>query len=185
MFACTFGAVQAQKVETSAYPSKKSWLITNKPQSFLFGFNVGAEYVISKKLSWHTEVINQLYLVRSKSTALSTSLKWHFSGKFGKSTYLQPKLIAGFFYNETPLDDKPYYAGFGLGFGGMHSISKNKRWFISYEIGVKACDAFGYRPNSSLVSREEGGCITTGVVEYLAISPASFFDLSIGISYRL
>ncbi len=184
MLSCVFGAVQAQKTQSFAYPSEKAWLITNKPQTFLLGFNVGAEYVISKKLSWHSEVTNHLYTSRFASSAVSTSLKWHFLGKFGKSIYLQPKLVAGFFYDETPMEDKPYYAGFGIGLGGMHTISKNKRWFLFYEAGIKACNAFGNRPNSTPINPENEVNKTVGAMEYFFISPASIFDLSIGISYR-
>ncbi len=182
MLCSIFGLTQAQKSKPIAYPSEKAWLLTNKPQTFLLGFNIGAEYVISKKLSWHTEATNHLHIITSKSTALSTSLKWHFLGNFGKSLYFQPKLFSGFFYDKTLIHDKPYFAGLGLSLGGMHPISKNKRWFLFYEVGFKAPVFFGNRPNSSspyfFIKVFEA-------IEFLYFSSASPLDCSIGISFCL
>ncbi len=169
---------KAQEHKASAYPTEKTWLITTKPQTLFLGFNLGAEYVISPKLSWHSELTSHLHTFDYRSTALKTSLKWHFLGHFGKSLYLEPKLVAGFFHDYTPIDDKPYYAGIGLGLGAMHSISKNKRWFLFYEAGVKTCEPFGYRKDSSPDN-------DLGIIDYLFISPSSLYDLAIGISYRL
>ncbi len=183
MLACTFGIVKAQNSKDFAYPNKKAWLISTKPQTLLFGFNLGIERVFSPKFSWYTETTSHFHSAFQKilvyqSTALSTSLRWHCVGRFGKSFYVEPKLVAGLFYNETLVENKPYYAGGGLSVGLMYPLfKKNKHWYYFYDAGVKFCIPFGYRANS-LIGDPNSGAI------YAFLSPASLIDFSVGISYR-
>ena len=112
-----------------------------------------------------------------RSIALGPVLKYYLKGQAGDGFYLRGKLVAGYYFNDTPFDDHPFYAGGGVGAGIIASLFSNKRIFIFADLGLKFAQPFGNRQGSSL--RDS----SWGMAYYSILSSASLPEASVGLAF--
>lgn len=92
--------------------------MTTKPQSFFFGANIGAEIPLSSKISKGGDVTDHCWLVPA-NISIIPFMKYYLKGTVDKGFYTKFKVLGGAFFSETPIENKPYYAGAGIGIGGI------------------------------------------------------------------
>lgn len=153
---------------------KNYLLLTTRPQSLVLGANLGAEFPLSPRVSFAGELTTHCRFVPG-NIALSPSLKYYLNNSF----FLKAKLIGGFFFSETPVENHPYYAGAGFGIGFMLPFPGSERLYIFADSGIKFAAPFGYRANSAV---KDGAW---GMAYYTLMSPASIPELSLGIAFKL
>ena len=166
------------KAEAQSESEKRPILITNTPLTFLLGANLGVETLLSPKVSIGGELTGHVWIVPA-NIAITPTIKYYFKGVAGKGFYVSGKLVAGYFFNKTVVEDAPYYAGGGIGIGGITPLRDRDRFYLFGGLGLKLVSPFGRRPGSN--THDTGA----GMAYYAFLSPASLLDVSIGIAIRL
>lgn len=166
---------QAQHQANEPTPSKLG--ITVKPTVFFLGANVGIDYNFAPTLTLSNEFSTHLWIY--PNIAYSPSLKWHFKGNTQQGFYIRGLLVGGIFFNETALDDHPYYAGGGLSVGGIVPLGSKKRVSLFGEVGLKYAAPFGTRVGSTKKKNSDG------MAYYTFFSPASMPILNFGVRFNL
>lgn len=152
--------------------------ITVKPQSFFVGANIGTEIAISNRISAGGELTGHFWFVPS-NLAIAPIFKYYFKGKIGKGFYARGKLVGGYYFMETPIDSHPYYAGAGIGVGGITSLCKTNKIALFVDLGLKFVVPFGNRHDSQISDA------SWGMAYYSLLSPASMPEIAIGVAFRL
>ena len=180
-FAVICSAFCPQRLFGQNYADKNPLrFITVKPQSFLFGANVGTEIAMSSKTSVGGEVTGHFWPKNIPSNmAIAPIFKYYLRGTVGQGLYARAKLVGGYYFKKTAIDNQPYYAGGGVGFGGITSLCKAGRIHLFVDVGVKFVPSFGNRPNSNISGAE------FGMVYYAICSPASMPEFAVGVAFRL
>lgn len=153
-----------------------SCFISIKPQAFLFGINAGIEIPLSTKISAGGDIAGHFWFAPS-NIAVEPIFKYYFKGLVGEGFYLRGKLVGGYYFNETPFDNHPFYAGAGVGIGGVTPLTSNKRLLIFGDLGLRFAPPFGNRPGSSAKHS------SWGMAYYTILSPASIPEASIGLAF--
>ncbi|WP_329903876.1 hypothetical protein [Porphyromonas pogonae] len=171
-----FMKVFAQNLNTDKIENKN--YIYTIPQYLIFGANIGTDFSISSKITLGGE-INAHYRFGPPNLAISPIMKYYFKGQIGNGYYARAKLVGGFFFNQTAIDDHPYYAGGGIGIGGMTPLFRSGKWYIFADLGFKFVAPFGNRSQSKIDDN------LWGMIYYTLLSPASMPELFVGIAFRL
>lgn len=153
--------------------------LTLRPFTFILGPNIGFEQALSNKWSISGEVTSNLWLVSTPTIALRTHMKYYLLGRVGKGLYGRLTATGGHFWAESAVDGRPYYAGGGIGIGGMVPLSRKEKWHISIDGGLKFVPLFGKK--GATMQEPQA---TNHLAYYSLFSPGSLIDLSIGIAYR-
>ncbi len=106
-------------------------------------------------------------------------MKYYLKGTVDKGFYTKFMVLGGAFFSETPIENKPYYAGAGIGIGGIFPLFNSNKFYISADAGLQFAVPFEYRPQSCVKDRSWGTAYCT------LLSPASIPDLSIGGSTKV
>lgn len=105
-------------------------------------------------------------------------MKYYLKGTVDKGFYTKFKVLGGAFFSETPIENKPYYAGAGIGIGGILPFFNSNKFYISADAGLQFAVPFGSRPQGHVKDGSWGTAYCT------LLSPASIPDLSIGIALK-
>lgn len=177
-----FGILLSTVCLTNSYAQRQSThnkvSITTTPLRLFFGVNLGVDCNLSHKTALGAEVTAHLWNAPA-NIAIAPSFKYFFKGNLNRGIYTNIKAVGGFFFEETAIDNHPYYAGGGLGIGGIVPLCLSEKVCLFGEIGVKYVAPFGERPNSSM---KDGNW---GMAYYILISPASFPELKLGLKFNL
>ncbi len=167
-----------QETPSTSPMRRDTWISTNVFEWF-WGPNVGIERALSERWSLMGEGIVHLWFIDTPNVALKSNLKYYFSGSVAQGWYLRANATAGYFWKKGAIENRPFYAGGGVGGGGIVPLTKKKKWYLSLDAGIKFVAPFGQ-------SRDplEKSLDSFGMAYYSVFSPASLFDLSIGIVYR-
>lgn len=157
---------------------KRTVLITNKPFSFLFGANLGIETALSKKISIGGDVTTHFWLAE-QNVGVFPTVKYYFRGEVGKGFYASGVLAGGYFFNKTAVENAPYYAGAGIGLGGITPLLDWDWFYLFGGFTFKYVHPLGYRAGSNTLDAKGG------MAYYAFFSPASVVDLNVGIAIRL
>ncbi len=168
------------QINNEKYQHKK--FISIRPQSYMFGANVGFETSLSKKWSLKTDVTSHFYY-DYKNIAVLPTLKWYFQNEVGNGFHLNLKTFVGYFFNETPIKNKPYYTGGGIGIGWMKPFP-NSNWYFCTNANIKIPFVFGNRPNSTPTIDENSDSYGFNMIYMYYLSPACALDINIGLAYR-
>lgn len=155
----------------------KSFFLTTKPQSFFFGANIGAEVPLSSKISIGGDITTHCWLV-PVNISITPSMKYYLKGTIDKGFYAKFKVLGGVFFSETPIENKPYYTGAGIGIGGILPLFNSNKFYIFADAGLQFAVPFGHRSQSHV---KDG---SWGMTYYTLLSPASIPDLSIGVALK-
>ena len=176
---CCMGAIFPTKAFaqdlSNTYDKRVS--LNLKPQSYIFGANLGADFPISPKLALGGEISVHLR-IGEPNMAIKPSLKYYFSGGHDDGVYARFKLIGGYYFSECAVDDDPYYAGGGISIGSMTPMFKSKHLFFFAEVGLQVAPTFGYRANNVKMDGDLGG------VYHGLLSPGALPDVSLGIAFK-
>lgn len=157
----------------------KGFFLTTKTklQSFFFGANIGAEIPLSYKVSIGGDITTHCWLVPT-NISITPSIKYYLKGRIDKGFYTKFKVLGGVFFSETPIENKPYYAGAGVGVGGILPLFNSNKFYIFADAGLQFAVPFGHRSQSDVKD------VAWGMAYYTLLSPASIPDLSIGIALK-
>lgn len=167
----------AQQPSTKKEESKL--FLSTAPQHLLFGANLGIEKELSPKLSLGTDLTTHLWITPAPNIAISPMIKYYYSGIVGMGFYARAKVVGGYFFNTSAIDDHPFYAGGGIGTGLLIPLGKSNHWLFSADVGIKFVAPFG--KGAKKLTKSDG---KWGMTYYSILSPASLFDLSVGIAYQ-
>lgn len=167
--------VSVRRAHGQNHKNQASCFINIKPQAFIFGVNAGVEIPLSSKFSAGGDIIGHFWLAPS-NIAVEPVFKYYFKGLPGDGFYLRGKLVGGYYFNETPLGGHPFYAGAGVGIGGITPLFSSKRFLIFADLGLRFAPPFGNRPGSGL--RDS----SWGMAYYSILSPASLPEASVGFA---
>ncbi len=175
----------AQEIETTEEEDLPIFLYT-QPQAFALGPNIGGEFAITQKMSITADITAQLWWTDFHSFALSSNLKFYTAGEVGDGFYLRAKFLGGTYLNQR-LPGKYLFIGIGLGLGFMKAFTAKKQWYFFLDTGIKLAPPIGPERRSTkdyiLIKPDFAQAIDRGL-QHLIISPASLFDLSVGIAFR-
>lgn len=169
----------AQETTSSPQKGRYGTFLTILPQHFLFGPNIGFEQGLSRKWSMSCDVTGHLWLTSTPNIALKANLKYYFLGQVGKGIYARINATAGHFLQESAIAGYPFYAGGGIGLGGMLPLTRNGKWHITTDAGLKVVPPIGKR---KIGNKDPDP--TFSMAYYTFLSPAALIDFSIGIAYR-
>lgn len=157
----------------------KALFISTKPQTLLFGPNLGIELQASRKVSIGADLTAHLWAAPAANIAIAPHIRYFFGrGSVGKGFYAQLKLVVGHILERDIISGPPYYAGGGLGLGAITPIFGSRHWHLFANVGLKAVAPFG------TIKREHRKDDGFSMAYYALMSPASIPDLNIGIAFR-
>ena len=107
-----------------------------------------------------------------------STMKYYLKGTIDKGFYAKFKVLGGVFFSETPIENKPYYTGAGIGIGGILPLFNYNKFYIFADAGLQFAVPFGHRSQSHV---KDG---SWGMTYYTLLSPASIPDLSIGVALK-
>lgn len=148
-----------------------------KPLAYLWGVHLGLEHTTNDKMSVVGDLnFHGLYL-GLPNVSLSTELRWYMFGNPRTGIYSSLRAVAGYFWDTPAVEQRPFYAGGGIGIGAVGQLSS--RVGIWIDLGLKYAPPFGPKVKKEL---RDG---MTGYLYFGFISPASVIDPSIGISIQI
>lgn len=194
LLASSFSSLNTQASRSNAWTSiaesasaqpiytPQRWL-TARPMFLFMGFAVGLETSLRQHWAWHNEAVifGFWYYDMLETIAVSSHLKYYVFGQVGSGWYLRLTAVGGHLFSGSEVDHGNWYAGVGLGFGGMFPFKKGSRWYGGFDIGAKLVPLINSKSaNADNEEYNDGGRWAT----YILVSPASVSDLRLSVAYR-